>query len=129
MMTERPRGSRRRDDSDAIEALIGASLIARMHGLLRAVRIYDLSNRAVQDLLREVLSLLAQVMEDEVVLVAMGQCFYINGVRIRAEASQMPLFDAFTAEFEQRKLGGLRFLAGLKAEELAGFLRLLIEHA
>ena len=129
-MTDPASGPRRRRDSDesAVEDVVGPSLVARLHGLFRAVRIYDLSNRAVQDLLREMLSLVEQVMEDEVVLVAMGQCFYVNGVRIRAEASQAALFDALTAEFEQRGLGGLRFLDGLQSEELAGFLRLMIEH-
>jgi HD-GYP domain-containing protein (c-di-GMP phosphodiesterase class II) len=39
------------------------------------------------------------------------------------------VFDALTQEFEARKLGGLRFLHGLRAEELGTFLRLLAEHA
>jgi HD-GYP domain-containing protein (c-di-GMP phosphodiesterase class II) len=129
-MTESARGPRRRQDEDgaAIESQIGPLLVARLHGLFRAVRIYDLANRTVQDQLREVLGLLEQIMEDEVVLVAMGQCFYVNGVRVRAEASQASYFDALTAEFEQRKLGGLRFLHGLRADELSGFLKLMVEH-
>src|SRR5262249_54300456 len=82
-----------------------------------------------QDQLADLLGLLAQMPEDDVVLLAMGQCFYVNGVRIRARGAQASYFDALTSEFETRKLGGLRFLHGLQAEELAAFLRMFLDHA
>jgi len=116
-----------RDEDD--EATIGPALVARLHGLLRAVRLYDLANRTLRDQLADMLQLLERLMEDEVVLVAMGQCFYVNGVRIRAKGSHVAFFEALNAELEARRLGGLRFLPGLEADELAGFLRLLHEHA
>ena len=116
-------------DDQMLESVLGPSLVARLYGLLRAVRIYDLSNQAVRDQVRETLTLLEEAMEDEVALVAMGQCFYINGVRVRAEPAQIPLFTALSGEFEQRRLGGLRFLEGLPAEEFGAFMRLLAEHA
>src|SRR5262245_9981707 len=112
-----------------VEAVVGPALVARLHGLLRAARLYDLGNRTLQDQLADMLGLLAQVPEEEVVLLAMGQCFYVNGVRVRARGAQSAFFDALTLEFESRKLGGLRFLDGLRAEELAAFLRMFLEHA
>jgi HD-GYP domain-containing protein (c-di-GMP phosphodiesterase class II) len=116
-------------DERAFESAIGGPLISRLHGLLRAVCLYDLSNQAVRDQLQEALVLIEEAMEDEVLLVAMGQCFYVNGTRIRAERSQVPLFTALSAEFDRRRLGGLRFLEGIRAEELGTFMRLMSEHA
>jgi len=120
-----------REDSDdrMLESVLGPPLVARLYGLLRAVRIYDLSNQTVRDQLRETLVLVGEAMEDEVTLVAMGQCFYVNGVRVRAEPSQVPLFSALSTEFEQRRLGGLRFFEGLQANEFGAFMRLMVEHS
>src|SRR5262245_42979376 len=112
-----------------VEAVVGPALVARLHGLLRAARLYDLGNRTLQDQLADMLGLLGQVPEDEVVLLAMGQCFYVNGVRIRARGAQSTYFDALTLEFEARRLAGLRFQNGLQAEELVAFLRLFLDHA
>ncbi|HTM57309.1 MAG TPA: HD domain-containing phosphohydrolase [Candidatus Udaeobacter sp.] len=106
---------------------MGPALVSRFHGLLRAARIYSPSNQTFQDQMWDLLRLVDQVMEGEVLLLAMGQCFYVNGVRIRADASQAAVFDALTVEFEQRKLGGVRFLEGLRSEELAVFLQLMLE--
>jgi HD-GYP domain-containing protein (c-di-GMP phosphodiesterase class II) len=130
-MNERGVGPLRRTSGGAatVEAVVGPAMVARVHGLLRAARLYDLSNRALQDQLADMLDLLAQVPEEEVVLMAMGQCFYVNGVRIRARAAQSTYFEALTSEFETRQLVGLRFLNGLEAGELASFLRLFLDHA
>lgn len=122
-----------RDHDDAEDAYLrstlGPRLVARLFGLLRAVRIYDLSNQAVRDQLRDALSLIEEAMDDQVTLVAMGQCFYVNGVRMRAEPSQAPLFAALSAEFEQRRMGGIRFLEGVQVSELGTMMRLMVEHA
>jgi HD-GYP domain-containing protein (c-di-GMP phosphodiesterase class II) len=115
-------------DERMLETVLGPSLVGRLFGLLRAVRIYDPSNQTVRDQLREVLALIREILEDEVTLVAMGQCFYVNGTRVRAEPSQIQLFGSLSTEFEQRHLGGLRFLEGLEAEELGAFVRLMAEH-
>jgi hypothetical protein len=79
-------------DERVLETVLGPSLVGRLFGLLRAVRIYDPSNQTVRDQLREVLALIREILEDEVTLVAMGQCFYVNGTRVRAEPSQIQLF-------------------------------------
>jgi HD-GYP domain-containing protein (c-di-GMP phosphodiesterase class II) len=124
----RARSADPKHDASAIESLIGPQLVMRLLGLLKAVRLYDLSNQAVREQLDQALRLLAQASEGELVLVAMGQCFYLNGVRVRAEPSQAASFNALTAEFEKRNLLGLRFLDGLDAGELAACLKALIAH-
>jgi HD-GYP domain-containing protein (c-di-GMP phosphodiesterase class II) len=121
--------ARHRSESVEIEAIVGPQLVGKFYGLMRAVRLYDLSNQTIQDQIHEFLALLEQIMDEEVVLVAMGQCFYVNGVRLRAQSSQGASFDALTAEFETRNLGGARFLHGLRPDELGEFLRLLARHA
>jgi HD-GYP domain-containing protein (c-di-GMP phosphodiesterase class II) len=114
--------------ASAIESLVGPQLVMRLLGLLKAIRMYDLSNQAVREQLDQALRLIAQSSQGELVLVAMGQCFYLNGVRVRAEPSQATSFNALTAEFEKRNLLGLRFLDGLDADELAACLKALIAH-
>lgn len=129
-MSEQPRPRLDEDpDDQMMESVVGPLLVVRLNALLRAVRIYDLSNQAVRDQLRETLALVGEIMEGEITLVAMGQCFYVNGVRVRAEPSQIPLFSALSQEFEQRRLGGVRLLHGLGAEDFGVFMRLLAEHA
>lgn len=123
------RGRHEPNDERELEQMVGLRLVARLHGLLRAVRIYDMSNQAVTDQLHQTLGLVTELMQDEVTLVAMGQCFYVNGTRVRAEPTHIPLFDALSKEFEQRRLGGLRFLDGVAADELAAFMRLMVNHA
>ena len=118
------------DDGDrALKSVLGPQVVSRLYGLLRAVRLYDLSNQAVRDQLREFVTLVESAMDDQVTLVAMGQCFYLNGVRVRAESSHIQLFTALSAEFEPRRLGGVRFLEHVGAEELGTFLRFMVEHA
>jgi HD-GYP domain-containing protein (c-di-GMP phosphodiesterase class II) len=124
----RPRVAEPRPDVSAIESLIGPQLVTRLLGLLRAIRLYDLSNQAVREQLDQALRLLAQSSQGELVLVAMGECFYLNGVRVRAEPSQVSSFGALTSEFEKRQLVGLRFLDGLDADELAACLKVLLAH-
>ena len=126
-----PPHARMEDDADdqMMESVVGPLLVVRLYGLLRAVRIYDLTNQAVRDQLRETLALVGEIMEGEITLVAMGQCFYVNGVRVRAEPSQIPLFSSLSQEFEQRRLGGVRLLHGLGAEDFGVFMRLMAEHA
>jgi HD-GYP domain-containing protein (c-di-GMP phosphodiesterase class II) len=116
------------DDDRAPEAVVGRSLVVRLYGALRATRIYDPNNQAMRDQIHELLGLIEEVMDDEVLLVAMGQCFYVNGARVRADHAHIGLFGALTAEFEGRRLAGIRFYQGLNADELGRFIRLLHEH-
>lgn len=128
-MPDRHPSPQARTDASAVETLVGPQLVARLLGLVKAVRLYDMSNQTVREQMEHLLRLLAQASEGELVLVAMGQCFYLNGVRIRAEPAQTSMFNALTAEFERRGLHGLRFLEGLAADELGAFLRTFTDHA
>lgn len=112
-----------------LEATLGPLLVARLYGLLRALRLYDTSNQAIRDAAGELTALIGRLLDGELVFVAMGQCFYVNGVRVRAEPSQVGLFDALTEEFTRRRLGGLRFVEGMRPDELTVFLGLFVRIA
>lgn len=116
------------DDGTTFERVLGTRLLTRLHGLLRSARLYDMSNQALREQIDDMLQILQQGTEGELVVVAMGQCFYLNGARLRAEPSQVAMFDALTREFEARQIGGVRFLDGLVADELGAFIRLMSEH-
>jgi HD-GYP domain-containing protein (c-di-GMP phosphodiesterase class II) len=129
MPERRPAGARDGDDEVAFDRALGAQLLTRLHGLLRTSRLYDLTNQTLRDQLDDMLRLLGRATEGELVLVAMGQCFYLNGTRLRAEPSQAAMFEALSREFDVRRVGGLRFLDGLAAEELGVFIRIMGTHA
>jgi HD-GYP domain-containing protein (c-di-GMP phosphodiesterase class II) len=102
---------------------LGAALVARLHGVFRAMRVYDTGNRALRAQQQELLDAVRALHADDVSVLGMGEYFYVNGVRLRAEGSQLTVFRAVLAEFEERRLGGLRFLAPLQLDELESFLR------
>jgi HD-GYP domain-containing protein (c-di-GMP phosphodiesterase class II) len=129
MAEPRPAGRPGPDDETAFDRSLGAQLLSRLHGLLRTARLYDLTNQALRDQIEDMLRLLGRATDGELVLVAMGQCFYLNGTRLRAEPSQVAMFEALSREFEVRRVGGLRFLDGLGAEELGAFIRVMSTHA
>lgn len=115
-----------RTDVDAPETELGPQLIARLYGVLRGVRLYDSANETLQRQFQDFLAVLSRLMDDGATLVGMGAYFYLNGVRLKPDASQVALYRALIAEFEGRALGGLRFLPGLTRTELETFLRLLL---
>ncbi len=105
---------------------LGSTLLLRFNGALRGVRMYGSQNPTLRQLLRDLLETVDALREDEVSLIGMGDYFYVNGVRLKAQASQIGLFRSMMVEFEVRALGGLRFLPGLTAQELEGFLKLML---
>ncbi len=105
------------------ERQLGAVILSRLHAVLRGARLYASSNRALRAQQQELLDSILALMEDEVSLLAMGEYFYVNGVRLRTEGAQVAVFRALLAELEARELGGLRFAAGLTIEELDAFVR------
>jgi len=111
-------------DEDQAVREFGAELVARLHALLRAGRLYDAKNRSFQQQLDEVLALLSRAAGEEITLVVMGDTVYVDGVRLRAQPSQLGLFRGIRDEFESAGIGALRLLPGAKADEWIAFLRL-----
>jgi HD-GYP domain-containing protein (c-di-GMP phosphodiesterase class II) len=115
------------NEGDALRmATLGGIIISRLNGLLRAMRLYTGGNRALLSQQQELLDAVKSMQVDEVSLLGMGEYFYVNGVRLRPAGSSMSVFRALLAEFEARRVGGLRFSAKLGMEELEFFLRVFL---
>ena len=113
-------------DPSASARTLGPLLVARLHGGLRAVRLYESSNQTLQQLIGECVSAIHALSEDgETTLVGMGDYFYLNGGRLKAQPAQVAMYRSLMAEFECRALGGLKFLPGLTGAELESFLRVM----
>jgi len=114
------------DDAHLIE--LGPQLLIRLSAMLRTARTYDVSNQMFQRQLHDTLAAILAGLEheDEITLVAVSDYFYLNGVRIKAQASLLSVYHAMMGEFERRSLGGLRFLSGVSAAEFERFLQLFI---
>lgn len=103
---------------------LGATLLSRFHAVLRGMRLYDATNRALHAQQQELLDVIVELMDDDLTLLGMGEYFYVSGVRVRAAGPQIAVFRAVLTELEARELGGLRFTHGLTVGELEIFLRI-----
>ena len=109
----------------------GPQFLIRLAAMLRTARTHDVSNQAFQRQLKDFMQLLSAMFEedsgqDEVALAAAVGYFYLNAVRIRAQASLLPVYHWLMAEFERRSLGGVRFLSGVHEAELERFFQLFL---
>jgi HD-GYP domain-containing protein (c-di-GMP phosphodiesterase class II) len=116
------------DTSRLAEA--GPQFLQRLSAMMRTARTYDVTNQAFQRQAREFLDLIRQTIEaeetDEIALLAVGDYFYLNGVRIRAQASLLATYHSLMTEFERRRLGGIRFHHDLSDPEFERFFQLLM---
>jgi HD-GYP domain-containing protein (c-di-GMP phosphodiesterase class II) len=110
-------------DERTVENLLGPQLVIRLNGVLRSARIYDVTNQAVQTQIQQLMETVAALVESDVALLAVGQHFYVSGIRIKPQPAHLVHFGALQAELAVRGLGGLRFLAGVTTAEVEAFLR------
>ena len=107
---------------------LGATLLLRLSALLRTARTYDVSNQAFQRQMLEFVGVVRQLHEDEdeVVLVVVGDYFYLNGVRIKTESAILGAYHSLLTEFGRRQIGGLRFLPGVSEPEIERFFQVFL---
>lgn len=124
-MTDRPASIRttRGNAGEDRESSLGPQLLQGLHAVLRGLRLYSSANQTLRDQLQELLAAISSVMDDEVTLIGMGEHFFLNGVRLKPDPGRVNLRRSLMAEFESRKLGGLRFMPGLTVGELESFFR------
>jgi HD-GYP domain-containing protein (c-di-GMP phosphodiesterase class II) len=99
------------------------ALVQRLHGVIRSLKLYDPGHPALRTQLDELLRISRAMNVEEVSILGVGGYCYVNGVRLRPEASHMATLRAVLEELEVRRLGGLRFSPELEAEALQAFLR------
>ncbi len=112
-------------DEKTIETVIGPQLAVGVYGLLRAARLYDVSNQAVRTQIHQLTDLLAAFGGEEVALLFLGEHAYVNGARVKPRPLQQKQLEALASELKAHDLGGLRFLGGLDSPEIEAFLRLM----
>jgi HD-GYP domain-containing protein (c-di-GMP phosphodiesterase class II) len=118
-----------RGDSDNEHlTVLAPQLIVRLSALIRTARTYDIANQAFQRQLQELNAILARGMEQEqeLAIETLADYLYLNGVRIRAHASQLSVYHGLIAEFERRSISGLCFREGITAPELERFFQLFM---
>jgi HD-GYP domain-containing protein (c-di-GMP phosphodiesterase class II) len=115
-------------DEETFISELGPQLLIRFYGLMRAARLYDVSNQAFQRQLQEFMALLLKGLEDEheISLVTAAGYFYLNNVRVKAQASLLSVYHSLMADFERRQLGGIRFQEEVTLPELERFLQLFM---
>ncbi|MBI1796200.1 MAG: HD domain-containing protein [Candidatus Eisenbacteria bacterium] len=113
---------------DAPLDAVGPQLLLRLSAVIRTARTHDVSNQAFQRQLHDLLAVIALLHgdEDECVLGAIADYFYLDGRRIKASATLLPVYHGLLGEFERRAVGGIRFLQGLHAAELERFFQLFM---
>lgn len=117
------------EEHDSIRLVeLGPALLQRLTALMRTARTYDVSNQAFRRQLQEFTGLLHRILEeeDEITLVVVADYFYLNGVRIKSQASLLGVYHALMAEFERRQTGGLQFLQGVNEAELERFFQIFM---
>jgi HD-GYP domain-containing protein (c-di-GMP phosphodiesterase class II) len=117
------------DENDgAMLAEIGPTLLVRLSAMLRTARTYDSTNQAFQRQLHDCLALVLRGLEEEneLALVSAADYFYLNGVRIKAQATLLGVYHSLLSEFERRTLGAIRFLQGVSPAEFERFIQLFM---
>jgi HD-GYP domain-containing protein (c-di-GMP phosphodiesterase class II) len=107
---------------------LGPQLLLRLSAVLRTGKTHDVTNQAFQRQLKDLTAILNAALEDEteLALVVVADYFYINGIRIKAQASLLAVYHGLMGEFERRELGGIRFLNGVHEAELERFFQLFL---
>ena len=115
-------------DLDLDARVHAPTLIIRLSAMLRIARIYNVSNQAFRRQLQDFSEALHTAMETEpeIVLGAVADYLYINGARVRADASLLASHDSLLAEFARRSVGGIRFHRHVALEELETFFHLFM---
>jgi HD-GYP domain-containing protein (c-di-GMP phosphodiesterase class II) len=118
----------RRDGDERAHDERGPQLLLRLSAVIRTARTHDVTNQAFQRQLQELLAVVEVLLhdEDECVLAAVADYFYLDGHRIKASATLLPVYHGLLGEFERRAIGGVRFLHGVHPAELERFFQLFM---
>lgn len=106
----------------------GRKILTAFYGALRALKLYPVENDAVQRALEELHGLMVSLAEWEggVELRIVGDFFFLNDTRLRLDVTNFSTFGSFAQGLAQHGIGSLEILAGVRQEEWAPFLSLLL---
>jgi HD-GYP domain-containing protein (c-di-GMP phosphodiesterase class II) len=108
--------------------LEGRKILTAFYGALRALKLYPVENAAVQQAIDELHALMGSLVEREggAELRVVGDFFFLNDTRLRLDVTNFSTFGSFAQALTQHALGGLEIHPGIRREEWAPFLSLLL---
>jgi HD-GYP domain-containing protein (c-di-GMP phosphodiesterase class II) len=106
----------------------GRALAVNLSVFWKTARLYDARNVAYMQSLQNLMDSLQQLLGlgSDFVLQVVGDCLYINDQRLRVDVVGYASHQFIVDELARRKVGGLRFQAGLDRSELQAFTRLFL---
>jgi HD-GYP domain-containing protein (c-di-GMP phosphodiesterase class II) len=106
----------------------GRKLLTALYAALRALKLYPLENKAVQQALKELNDLVTRVVRSEgsLELRVVGDFFFLNETRLRLDLSNYSTFGSFARALTEQGLGAVEVLPGIEQGEWAPFLSLLL---
>ena len=123
-----PNGGRGAQGDDLHFDALSAQLLLRFSAVVRTAKTHDVSNQAFQRQLHDLLVVAQSLFEyeNEITLAAVADYFYLDGRRVKASATLLPVYHALLGEFERRAIGGVRILQGVHAAEMERFFQLFM---
>jgi HD-GYP domain-containing protein (c-di-GMP phosphodiesterase class II) len=99
---------------------LGAQLVMRIAAVRRVSALYEPRNSVVLGQIELLDIVCRQALESspEVVLVALDEDLYLNGVRVPSKATHYKFVRALIEEFSRRRISGLRVQPGFERNEL-----------
>ncbi|HZD04371.1 MAG TPA: HD domain-containing phosphohydrolase, partial [Longimicrobiales bacterium] len=106
----------------------GRKLLTAFYGALRALKLYPLENAAVQQALAELHTLVDDVVRAEggAELRIVGDFFFLNETRLRLDITNFSTFGSFARTLADHGIGAVEVLRGVRPDEWAPFLSLLV---
>lgn len=96
----------------------GHRFVFLLNGLVRATRLYELDNQALDAPAAELAGVLSGLLDrlGAVHLVCVEDQVYVNDVRLRVRSSEQPVVDQLVADMGRHEAGGLSFHQGLDSD-------------
>ena len=106
----------------------GRTVLSKFYAVLRSLKLYPLENAAVQQALDELHDQVSGLVSEEgsVELRIVGDFFFYNETRLRLDLSNYSTFGSFARTVSDHGLGAVEVLPGIKRDEWAPFLSLLL---
>ena len=106
----------------------GRKILTAFYGALRALKLYPVENSAVQQALAELHALVDEVVKVDggAELRVVGDFFFLNETRLRLDITNFSTFGSFARSLSDHGIGALEVLRGVRQDEWAPFLSLLL---
>lgn len=110
---------------------LGRKLLTALFGALSALKLYPIENETVQQALTELHGLVDGILEVDgsAEIRVVGDFFFLNETRLRLDLSNFASFGQFARALNDHGIGAVEIVAGVRREEWAPFLSMLLRPA